>query len=81
MELLSCPLIESIVSTGTKKLLLSNEYKRWLSWVLTTGQETLLKEKGNSSILKAPFKYPELPVVGSDHRGLQRVLAWTARGI
>lgn len=65
MVLLSCSLIESIMSTGTKSCYSVMSIKDY-SPGFSAGQQTLLNEKGNS-VLKAPWKRQELPVVNSDH--------------
>ena len=65
MVLLSCPLIESIMSTGTKSCYSVMSIKDD-SLGFSAGQQTWLNEKGNS-VLKAPWKHQELPVVNSDH--------------
>lgn len=65
MVLLSCPLIESIMSTETKSCYSVMSIKDD-SLGFSAGQQTLLNEKGNS-VLKAPWKHQELPVVNSDH--------------
>ena len=62
------PLIESIMSTGTKSCYSVMNIKDD-SLGFSAGQQTLQNEKGNS-VLKAPWEHQELPVVNSDHGGL-----------